>query len=87
MGFPLLPCRRHGRLLQVLRRLPVLLHRLLVLLLHRLLVLLPHPLPELQARPQRPGLVRQPWPARSPGQMLRSPRTAQRPVQRTNGYS
>jgi hypothetical protein len=83
MGFPLL----HGR-----RRLPGRLLELLRLLLERrlrrlpVLVLLPHPLERL-LEPKLPRLARQRKLERLPGRWLRSRKTAQRPVQRTNGYS
>jgi hypothetical protein len=64
-------------------------HRELLEQLELLLpVLLPHPLLEQLLEPKRrPRLALARRQGRSPGRWLRSPRTAQRPVQRTNGYS
>jgi hypothetical protein len=64
--------------------------RLLLELLELLLlvqVLLPHPLLERLLVPKLPRLARQRKLVRLPGRWLRSRKTAQRPVQRTNGYS
>jgi len=66
-------------------------HRVLLALLELLLlvqVLLPHPLLERLLVPKRlPRLAHQRKLERLPGRWLRSRKTAQRPVQRTNGYS